>query len=118
MVRTQRPNVMKTKVIISAIAALAMLMPGIAEARNSNRPADSGKHRTEFRMADKRHGKDLKPMGHFDRRHAMGARFDRRPVHGRFVYINRERLWLADGVLYRVIPARHGNVYVVIGFID
>ena len=117
MVLTQRPNVMKTKVIISAIAALAMLMPGIAEARNNNRPADSGKHRTEFRMADKRHGKDLKPMGHFDRRPAMGARLDRRPVHGRFVNINRERLWLADGVLYKIMNSPRGHVYVVIGFI-
>ena len=120
MVLTQRPNVMKTKVIISAIAALAMLMPGIAEARNSNRPADSGKHRTEFRMADKRHGKDIRPMHKVGRhdRPIMGTRFDHRPINGRFVNINRERLWLANGVLYRVLPARHGNVYVVIGFIN
>lgn len=117
MVLTQRPNVMKTKVIISAVAALAMMMPGVAEARSNNRPAEGGKHRTEFRMADKRHGKEVRPM-HKHARPVMGARFDHRPVHGRFVTINREHLWLAGGVLYRIVPARHGHDYIVVGFIN
>lgn len=117
MVVTQRPNAMKTKVIISAIAAMAMMMPGIAEARNNHRPVDMGKHRTEVRLAHNHRSVAHRPVAHLSHRPAMGTRFDRRPVHGRFVKVDRERLWLANGVLYRVLPARHGHVYVVVGYI-
>ena len=75
---------------------------------------------------------------HFDNRHfgkkdgfvhrpMMGARFVHRPMTGasfinypavgRYVTINRERLWLSDGVLYKVIRSRNTITYIVVGYI-
>ena len=89
---------------------MAMLMPGNAAARdNKARPSGRDrKPRTEMRLAHNRPVVAHRP--------SMGARFDRRPVHGRFININRERLWLADGILYRAMNTPRGIVYVVVGY--
>lgn len=111
---------MKTKVILSAIAALAMLMPGTAEARNNKRPADNGKPRSEYRMDYVRPNREMREMrkpGSPARRPALGMRIDHRPKHGRYVTINHERLWLANGVLYRIIRTTYGYDYIVIGYL-
>ena len=54
---------------------------------------------------------------HIAHRPEVGKRFTHRPAGGKFIIINRERLWTANGVLYRMIPTRTGIVYVVAGYI-
>ncbi|MBR5726648.1 MAG: hypothetical protein IKX56_07945 [Muribaculaceae bacterium] len=96
---------MKTKVLLSAIATIALLMPSTAMASNHrNRHEAKPKPRIEHRM-------------HVAHRPAIGTRFSHRPVNGKFIIVNRERLWTADGVLYRMIPTRTGNVFVVVGYL-
>lgn len=96
--------------MITALATLALLMPSIASARNSNpRPSDKRKPRTELRVVAHRPN----PVSH---RPGLGARLIHRPVHGRLVTLKGERLWLANGVLYRMIPSRGDMVYVVVGY--
>ena len=96
---------MKTKVLLSAIATIALLMPSTAMASNHrNRHEAKPKARIEHRM-------------HVAHRPAIGARFSHRPVSGKFIIVNRERLWTADGVLYRMISTRTGNVFVVVGYL-
>jgi hypothetical protein len=112
----QRFTIMKTNFILSAFAALALLIPCNAAARDHRRPGDMGKHRTEMRLAHHRPAPHMRHMTRVAHRPGMGARFDRRPVHGRFVTMNRERLWLADGVLYRLVRTPHRTVYVVVGY--
>ena len=94
---------------------MAMLMPSNAVARDNKVRHNDGnrKHRVEMRMADNHRPVIAHRVAH---RPGIGVRFDRRPVHGRFVNINRERLWLADGILYRVMRTPHGPVYVVVGY--
>lgn len=111
----QRHKIMKAKVLLAAVAMMAMLMPSNAVARDNKVRHSEGnrKHRVEMRMAD-----NHRPVIAHQRAHrpGIGVRFDRRPVHGRFVNMNRERLWLADGILYRVMRTPHGVAYVVVGY--
>lgn len=96
---------MKTKILMSVIATIALLMPSTAMAANhKHRHVAKPKHRIERRM-------------HIAHRPEVGKRFTHRPAGGKFIIINRERLWTANGVLYRVIPTRTGIVYVVAGYI-
>ena len=96
---------MKTKILLSAIAAIALLVPSTATASNhKHRHEAKPKPRIERRM-------------HVAHRPAIGTRFSHRPVKGTFIIINRERLWTANGVLYRMIPTRTGTVYVVTGYL-
>ena len=94
---------------------MAMLMPSNAVARdNKIRHSDGNrKHRVEMRLADNRRPVVAHRVAH---RPNIGVRIDRRPVHGRFVNQGRERLWLADGILYRVMRTPHGVAYVVVGY--
>ena len=112
---------MKTKLLITALAAVAMLMSGTstATAQGVRRHDMRGpKHHMERRF-DKRH-----PVPHhIDQRFrpvyrpSMGARYVHRPAYGRFITHNRERLLLADGVLYREVRTPHGFVYIVVGYL-
>ena len=107
---------MKKNLIFSAIAVIALLIPSNATAAKHNvRHEHKAKARTEMRLA---HGKTAKVthVKHMAHRPIMGARFDRRPVNGRFITLNRNRLWLADGILYRLITTPTGIVYVVVGY--
>ena len=54
---------------------------------------------------------------HVAHRPAIGTRFSHRPAKGKLIIVNRERMWTADGVLYRMIPSRRGTVYVVAGYL-
>lgn len=119
---------MKTNILITALAAMAFLVPGTAQARQHYRGGHMHQqHRIEYRMAARGHHgvvnmsrhrmtpvRHMAPVVH---RHAIGTRFFHRPLHGRFVSWNRERVWLADGIVYRVVnlPGR-GPVYVVVGY--
>ena len=88
---------------MSVIATIALLMPSTAMASNhKNRHEARPKARIEHRM-------------HVAHRPAVGMRFSHRPVNGKFIIVNRERLWVADGVLYRMISTRTGTVFVVAG---
>ena len=111
----QRNTIMKAKVLLAAVAMMAMLMPGNAVARDNKVRHCNGnlKHRTEMRLV-----KNHRPvvLHHVAHRPGIGTRFDRCPTHGRFVNHNHERLWLADGILYRVIRTPHGVAYVVVGY--
>ena len=100
---------MKTKLLITACAAAAMLMSGTSVATAQGvRHRDIGSHRHHVeRRIDNRH---------FDR-HPGPRRFIHRPAYGRFITHNRERLLLADGVLYREVRTPHGFVYIVVGYI-
>ena len=97
---------MKAKVLMSVIATIAVLMPSTAMASNhsKHRHEAKPKARIEHRM-------------HVAHRPAVGTRFSHRPVNGKFIVINRERLWTADGVLYRMISTRTGTVFVVAGYL-
>ena len=96
---------MKTKVLLSAIATIALLMPSTAMASNhKHRHVAKPKARIEHRM-------------HIAHRPAVSTRFSHRPAKGKFIIVNRERLWTVDGVLYRMVPTRRGTVYVVVGFL-
>ena len=96
---------MKTKALLTAIATIALLMPSTAMASNhKHRHEAKPKARIEHRM-------------HTAHRPAVGTRFAHRPAHGKFIIINRERLWTADGVLYRMISTRNGKVFVVAGYL-
>lgn len=118
---------MKAKVLISAVAALAMFVPSTAVARDFKHRTDAGnrKHRTELGMAHNGHHNMAPTMGHRNHRvappmaghrHSVGTRFVHRPINGRFVHVNRERLWLADNILYRVVTTPHGTIYIVVGY--
>ena len=117
---------MKTKLLITAFAAAAMLMGGTSTATAQGvRHRDIGgiKHKMERRF-DNRHFDHRHPgPRHFDQRFAMahrpamGARFFKRPSYGRFISHNRERLLLAGGVLYREVRTPKGFVYIVVGYI-
>ena len=125
---------MKTKLLITACAAAAMLMSGTSVATAQGvRHRDIGSHRHHVeRRIDNRHFDRHPGPRHFDRhpgprhfdkriRHAyrpvMGSRFIHRPAYGRFITHNRERLLLADGVLYREVRTPNGFVYIVVGYI-
>ena len=96
---------MKTKVLMSVIATIALLMPSTAMASNhKHRHEAKPKARIEHKM-------------HVAHRPAVGMRFSHRPVNGKFIIVNRERLWVADGVLYRMISTRTGTVFVVAGYL-
>lgn len=96
---------MKTRVLLSAIATIALLMPSTAMASNhKHRHEAKPKARIEHRM-------------HIAHRPAVGTRFSHRPAKGKFIIVNRERLWTANGVLYRMVPTRKGTVFVVVGFL-
>ena len=119
---------MKTNILITALAAVALLVPGTAQARQQFKTGRvQQQHRIEHRMAGRahqgvahvsRHG--MVPVRHMAtavHRHAIGTRFFHRPLHGRYVNWNRERVWLADGIIYRLVnlPGR-GVAYVVVGY--
>ena len=90
---------------MSAIATIALLMPSTAMASNhKHRHEAKPKARIEHRM-------------HIAHRPAVGTRFSHRPAKGKFIIVNRERLWTANGVLYRMVPTRKGTVFVVVGFL-
>ena len=96
---------MKAKVLMSVIATIALLMPSTAMASNhKHRHEAKPKARIEHKM-------------HVAHRPAIGTRFSHRPVNGKFIIVKRERLWTADGVLYRMISTRKGTVYVVAGYL-
>ena len=97
---------MKTNILLSAIATIALLLPSTAMASNHN------KHRHEAKPKAR-----IEHRMHVAHRPAIGARFSHRPVSGKFIIVNRERLWTADGVLYRMISTRTGNVFVVVGYL-
>lgn len=96
---------MKTKVLMSVIATIALLMPSTAMAKNH-------KHRHEARPKAR-----IEHRMHVAPRPAVGMRFSNRPVNGKYIIVNRELLWLADGVLYRMISTRTRTVYVVAGYL-
>ena len=103
-------TIMKTNVLITALAAMAMMVPGTAMARQNDRQAQQHRnHRIEHRTM---HHAQV-PM---HRHPTMGTRVTHRPLNGRHVMVNRERLWLADGVLYRLITTRQGSYYIVVGY--
>ena len=96
---------MKTKALLTAIATIALLMPNTAMASNHKiRHEVKPKHRIERRM-------------HVAHRPAIRTRFSHRPVNGKFIIVNRERLWTADRVLYRMIATRTGTTYVVVDYL-
>ena len=47
-------------------------------------------------------------------RHAKGTVVLTRPAHGRYHYQGNRRYWLADNVLYDIVPHKKGVRYVVI----
>ena len=96
---------MKTKVILSAFAAIALLMPSTAMASNH-------KHRHEAKPKPR-----IEHKMHVAHRPAVGTRFSHRPVKGKFIIVNRERMWTADGVLYRMIQTRTGTIFIVAGYL-
>ena len=117
---------MRTKLLITAFAAAAMLMSGTSAATAQGvRRHDMGDNRHHMeRRVEKRHFDHRHPgPSHFDKRfrHAhrpiMGSRFIHRPAYGRFIIHNRERLLLADGVLYREVRTPNGFVYIVVGYL-
>ena len=117
---------MKTKLLITACAAAAMLMSGTsaATAQGVRRHDMGGKMQRMERRFDNRHFDHRLPgPRHFDKRfrHAyrpiMGSRFIHRPAYGRFITHNRERLLLADGVLYREVRTPSGLAYIVVGYL-
>jgi len=116
---------MKTKLLISALASVAMLIGGTstATAQRVHRSDRGGyKHNIERRFDNRHFDRNHGPR-HFDKRFGrvhrpiMGTRFINRPAYGRFITHNRERLLLADGVLYKMIRTRNGLVYVVVGYL-
>lgn len=111
---------MKAKVLITAFATVALLMSGTTAAAKVVGHNDMrGKmHRTE-RHFDNRHFDDrhFGSRGVVAHRPIMGARFVNRPIKGRFVTVNRERLWLADGVFYKVVRTGNRIVYIVVGYL-
>ena len=90
---------------MSVIATIALLVPSTAMASNN-------KHRHEVRPKAR-----IEHKMHIAHRPAIGTRLSHRPLHGKFIIVNRERLWTADGVLYRMIATRNGTVYVVAGYL-
>ena len=117
---------MRTKLLITACAAAAMLMSGTsaATAQGVRRHDMRGTRHHMERRVEIRHFDHRRPgPSHFDKRfrHAhrpiMGSRFIHRPAYGRFITHNCERLLLADGVLYREVRTPHGFVYIVVGYI-
>lgn len=107
---------MKAKVLMSVIATIALLMPSTAMAANhKHRHEAKPKPRIEHRMHVAHHPAVGKRFSHH--RPTVGTRFAHRPVHGKFIMVNRERMWVADGVIYRMIPKRTGTVYIVAGFL-
>jgi hypothetical protein len=116
---------MKTKLLITAFAAAAMLMSGTsaATAQGVRRHDMRGTRPHMERRFDNRHFDKRHPgPRHIDQRFrpayrpSMGARYVHRPV-GRFITHNRERLLLADGVLYREVRTPSGLVYIVVGYL-
>ena len=106
---------MKTKVLLSVIATIALLMPSTAMA-GTHKPRHEAKPKA--RIEHKMHVAHRPAVGmHFSHRPVIGTRFTHRPVNGKFVIVKHERLWAVDGVLYRMIPTRHGYVYVVVGYL-
>ena len=102
-----------------------MLMSGtsVATAQGVRRHDMGGKMQRMERRFDNRHFDKRHPgPRHIDQRFrpvyrpSMEARYVHRPV-GRFITHNRERLLLADGVLYREVRTPHGFVYIVVGYI-
>ena len=121
---TQNYKIMKTRLLITAFAAAAMLMSvtSVATAQGvRHRDMGGSRHHIERRI-DNRHFDRHPGPRHFDKRirHAyrpvMGSRFIHRPAYGRFITHNRERLLLAGGVLYREVRTPNGFVYIVVGY--
>ena len=93
---------MKTKLLITAFAAAAMLMGGTSTATAQGvRHRDMGgiKHKMERRFDNR----------HFDHRHPGPRHFDQR-----FAMAHRPAM---GGVLYREVRTPNGFVYIVVGYI-
>lgn len=121
---TQNYKIMKTRLLITAFAAAAMLMSGTSVATAQgvrHRDMGGSRHHMERRI-DNRHFDRHPGPRHFDKRiryayrPVMGSRFIHRPAYGRFITHNRERLLLAGGVLYREVRTPNGFVYIVVGY--
>lgn len=121
---TQNYKIMKTRLLITAFAAAAMLMSGTSVATAQgvrHRDMGGSRHHIERRI-DNRHFDRHPGPRHFDKRiryayrPVMGSRFIHRPAYGRFITHNRERLLLAGGVLYREVRTPNGFVYIVVGY--
>ena len=116
---------MKTKLLITACAAVAMLMSGTstATAQGVRRHDMRGPRHHMERRIDNRHFDRHPGPRHIDQRFrpvyrpSMGARYVHRPAYGRFITHNRERLLLADGVLYREVRTPSGLAYIVVGYL-
>ena len=122
---TQNYKIMKTRLLITAFAAAAMLMSGTSVATAQgvrHRDMGGSRHHMERRI-DNRHFDRHPGPRHFDKRiryayrPVMGSRFIHRPAYGRFITHNRERLLLAGGVLYREVRTPNGFVYIVVGYL-
>ena len=122
---TQNYKIMKTRLLITAFAAAAMLMSGTSVATAQgvrHRDMGGSRHHIERRI-DNRHFDRHPGPRHFDKRiryayrPVMGSRFIHRPAYGRFITHNRERLLLAGGVLYREVRTPRGFVYIVVGYL-
>lgn len=121
---TQNYKIMKTRLLITAFAAAAMLMSGTSVATAQgvrHRDMGGSRHHMERRI-DNRHFDRHPGPRHFDKRiryayrPVMGSRFIHRPAYGRLITHNRERLLLAGGVLYREVRTPRGLVYIVVGY--
>lgn len=115
---------MKTRLLITAFAAAAMLMSGTSVATAQgfrHRDMGGSRHHIERRIDNRQFDRHPGPR-HFDKRiryayrPVMGSRFIHRPAYGRFITHNRERLLLAGGVLYREVRTPNGFVYIVVGY--
>ena len=116
---------MKTKLLITACAAVAMLMSGtsVATAQGVRRHDMGGPRHHMERRIDNRHFDRHPGPRHIDQRFGrvhrpvIGTRYIHRPAYGRFITHNREHLFLSNGVLYREVRTPHGFVYIVVGYL-
>ena len=104
-----------TSVILQAmlIAACTASAQGASGYRHDNRGRDT---RNE-RVTNGRHGSDQRGGTTVHRhRPAKGTKYTNRPIRGQYCYVKGERLWLADGVFYRIAYTNRGTVYIVVGY--
>lgn len=107
---------MKKFILTAAMMTALVLMPATAQARNN---FSTDRRANNIVRVDNRKGHKVDVHRNKHRvRPAHGTRFSARPIGGKYYTHRGERLWLADGVLYKEIRLATGTkAFVVVGYI-
>ena len=106
--------------IITMVTLQAMMIGACNMSAASGAQAIRNNRHHDVRVERVVRGSDHRINDRYVRHHsrpAMGMRVAVRPLGGKYCYVKGERLWLADGILYRIAYTNRGTFYTVVGYL-